>query len=440
MNLEREFSKNLAADLRNETAEKIKAVRKGPNNYKELKESDASSEDYESFGDFNEMIEAAKKNVIGSIFKTENYKNLVRNIEETLKIKKDLDINEIKKGYEREFEIILKNSPLSESEREEYLSTEALESMSLDNYLTLLKRLSGEAFYHVTRYGVRENTFSSTGGGHTVGEGTFLDSFNPLLEDGRINSFFSTVIRNPEMVNYYVDNEEISRLNDSGKTVKEMVDYIMNALQSEYFLDRESAHFSYGRDLHEMYGAENNYKLYFYYPVEYILQNDFVYKSRESSINIGDGYFNNRTGINQQYNDFEVFNFGDGVPINAGILCITGDVEVDPETGSQYIIKNGKPEVDKDGSFLKPVRTISSKDYWENYFNKNPKLKPSKILYYNFGTGSHFPNQDLQKMDKENSFRNVSDDKLEILMEYEKSAKDKLREMFKSAIKEKFGK
>ena len=52
--------------------------------------------------------------------------------------------------------------------------------------------MSGEAFYHVTRYGVRENTFMSTGGGHTVGEGEFLDNLTPLLKDGYIKDCTTT--------------------------------------------------------------------------------------------------------------------------------------------------------------------------------------------------------------------------------------------------------
>lgn len=438
MSLERDFSKNLAADLRKETADKIRSARGQADTFKELKRMKEIPKDYNNFSsDFNEKITAAKKNIFGNIFKTEEYQELVAEIEQSLKIKKESDINRIKKDYQQKFEEILGNCPLSEAEREKYLSTEALEKMSLDDYLFLLKRLSGEAFYHVTRYGVRENTFSSTGGGHTVGEGSFLDSFTSLLKDRKINSFFSTVVKNPEMINYYVDSKEVSELKASGKTAEEMVDYIMTSLQTSYFLDRESAHFSYGKPLHNMYGAENDYKFYFYYPVEYILQNDFVYKSRES-INIGHGYLSNRTGIDQQYNDFEIFNFGEGVSVNAGILCITGDIQVDPETGSQYIIKDGKPEADSDGNFLKPAKTINSQKYWESYFAKNPEIKPNKILYHNFGTSSYSPNDNLKELDKKNSFRNISEEELTSLMEYEKLAQDKLREMFQKAVQEKF--
>lgn len=54
--------------------------------------------------------------------------------------------------------------------------------------------------------------------------------------------------------------------------------------------------------------------------------------------------------------------------------------------------------------------TISSKEYWENYFNANPKARPSKILYYDFAeifTGLDFKDKPQlktgwYKIDKDN--------------------------------------
>lgn len=437
MNLERIFSKDLAGDLRKETADKIKEARNQPGSFSELKSVTELPDDYDHFGELKEKIEVAKKDIFGKIFKTEKYKELTSEVDELLKIKKESDVNKAQREYQKKFDNILKNCPLSETEREKYLATEAMEEMPLEDYLVLLKRLSGEAFYHVTRYGVRENTFESTGGGHSAGEGSFVNSITPLLEDGHINSATSTMINTPDRLSSSVKSEVIEKLKNEGKTADEIVNLVMSELDTGYFLDRESTHFSYGKDLHHMYGGEDNYKFYFYYPVEYILQNDFFHKTREQ-ITIGKGYYDNRAGIDQTYNDFEIFNFGEGVSTKAGILCITGDIQVDPETGSQYLLNNGKPELDEDGNFKKPSTTISSKEYWDDYFTKHPEIKPNKIIYDNFATGTHEHNQDLEKLAKNKEVYSQSEEKQKEFKEYETSTRDILKGMIQEIVKKEF--
>ena len=40
--------------------------------------------------------------------------------------------------------------------------------------------------------------------------------------------------------------------------------------------------------------AEDDYKFYFYYPVEYILHNDFYQKTREGQITLGMNTYHNQ--------------------------------------------------------------------------------------------------------------------------------------------------
>ena len=441
MKLERQFEKELAGDLRKETANKLKEVRQRPTSFSELnkktKDKKESSEEYDSV---KKNFETLKRDIWGKIFKTEKYREQEYLLSEILKNKKEVNIIEIQKEYQEKFNKILENCPLSKAEKEKYLSTESMEKMSLDDYLTLLKRLSGEAFYHVTRYGVRENTFMSTGGGHTEGEGSFIDSFNPLLKDGNINSFVSSITKDTSRAKSLLDKnkEAIEKLIKEGKSVDEIVDEIMRSLGSMYFLDRESTHFSYGKDLHRMYGGEKDYKFYFYYPVEYILQNDFFHKTRETQINIGQGYYYNKSGIDQQYNDIEIFNFGKGVPIEAGILCITGDIKVDPETGSQYLLKNGKPEIDENGEFKKPEKTISSKEYWENYFKLHPELKPNKIIYSEFYTSTSKLDPELEKCAESKNVFRQDDEKKKEFEKYAKINREIIRKVFTDIIQENY--
>lgn len=435
MTLEREFSKQLAGDLRKETADKLREARNQPETFKDLKDIKEPYPEYNT-GNFSvpEALEQLKSDIIGRIFKTENFRKKELFLSEVLRSKKQSDINKIEREYNNKFNKILGNCPLSLEEREKYLSTEALENMNINDYVTLLKRLSGEAFYHVTRYGVRENTFISTGGGHTSGENEFVNSFIPLLENRKINSCVSTIISDTERANSTINKEFLEKEKKAGKSVDEIVDKVLANFGTPYPLDRESSHFSYGKDLHHMYGGEDNYKFYFYYPVEYILQNDFYHSSREGQITIGKGYYYNKGGINQQYNDFEIFNFGEGVPINAGILCITGDIPVDPETGSQYLLKDGKPEIDDNGELKKPEKTIPSKEYWENYFKLNPDLKPNKLLYSEFYTHTSEERPDLKDWAKSKKITSQNEAKQREFRDYQKSTREDLRTVLKEVV------
>lgn len=437
MNLERKFGKELATDVRKETADKLREARKKPENFSDFRKSGTSVDEYK-FSDTKERLENLKKNILGRIFKTEKFRKEEALLNEFLKTEKENDIGEIKKDYEIKFEKILKSSPLTESEKEMYLSTESMEKMSLEDFLTLSKRLSGEAFYHVTRYGVRENTFMSTGGGHTMGEGEFVDNLTPLLKDGHIKDCTTTVISDNERAKSLVNQEFLKEQIEAGKTVEEIVDKALSGYGTQYFLDRESSHVSYGKDLHRMYGGEDNYKFYFYYPVEYILQNDFYHATRESQITIGQGYYHNQGGINQQYNDFEIFNFGKGIPTNAGILCITENIPVDPTTGSQYKLENGKPAIDENGGFKKPEKTISSQEYWENYFSLHPELKPSKVMYGEFYTSSYGENPELENWAKSKKIYKQDENKKQEFLDYQEEMREELRRSLTKVIEEKY--
>ena len=437
MNLERKFGKELAGNLRKETADKLREARKKPSTFSDFRKSNISTEEYR-YHNTKEGLENIKNNIWGRIFKTEKFRKEETLINELLRIEKEYNINDIKKDYEKKFTEILKKSPLTEEEKGKYLSTEAMEKMNLEDFLALSKRLSGEAFYHVTRFGVRENTFMSTGGGHTMGEGKFVDSFTQLLKDGYIKDCTTTLISDKERADSLINQEFIEEQIEAGRTAEEIVDKALSHYGTPYFLDRESSHVSYGKDLHRMYGGENDYKFYFYYPVEYILQNDFYQSTRESQITIGQGYYYNSGGIKQQYNDFEIFNFGKGIPINAGVLCITENIPVDPKTGSQYMLENGKPILGENGEFKKAQETITSKEYWENYFSLHPEIKPSKVIYGDFYTSSNEENEELKNWAKSKAIYNQDENKKQEFLNYRDKARESLREVLITVIKEKY--
>lgn len=255
------------------------------------------------------------------------------------------------------------------------------------------------------------------------------------MKDGKINSLSSTIIKNQNI--FFVNDSEIIESAKKGISVDDIIENIMRTYNGigGHYLDRESSHFSYGKDLHTRYGCEDDYKFYFYYPVEYILHNNFYQYNREN-INLGDAYYKNEFGIDNQYNDAHIFNFGEGVPVDAGILCISGDVKVDPNTGSQYIIKNGRKEVDEYGNFKKPEKTISSKEYWEKFFSENPEIKPNKIIYYNFFTRSEKENKNLKEWENRKVPQYQNEEKLKEFSDYSNESRVKIKEIARRQVEE----
>ena len=64
-------------------------------------------------------------------------------------------------------------------------SEEHLASLSLEEYVLLLKRFPGEMVAHVTRQGIRDHTGHMF---HAANEGAYADSFMRMVEDGRMRS------------------------------------------------------------------------------------------------------------------------------------------------------------------------------------------------------------------------------------------------------------
>lgn len=436
MNLEQKFSKDLAADLRDETAKKIKAVRARSL----AEEIDKRKKKETSKEGILLSLEKIKREILNKLSKTDQDRNDQAFIESTFKARKEFDIKQIKAEYQEKFNEIMASCPLSEQEREEYLNTENLEKMSLDDYLVLLKRLSGEAFYHATKYGIRESHSITNRFNHIEKEGQFVDSLSPILADGKIRSMLSTIISNEEKINRIINPILLKSLKESGASLEETADVLVTTYyNTNHPIDKESVHMSYGKELHEMYGGEKGYPIYFYYPVEYILQNDFFYSHRAGKIEIGSGNFKNQRDINLPHNDFEIFNFGEGVPINAGILCIDGKIMVDSKTGSQYLLdEDGRPKFGDDGSYIKALGTISAQEYWENYFKLHPELKPSKVMYESFSTEAENDNENLKEWAMSKDIFKQNKETWQAFVEHTKKDREALKQIIMKAIAKDF--
>jgi len=376
-NLRRKFSKQLAPELRQETARQLREARKKPVTFEEAKKFSGEFRDPKIEKDVSEM----KRNIFGRWFNTWDYRELKGDLEERLKLERKWDVENAKINFEKKFEKVLRNSPLTEEEQRKYLSEETIISMPLDDYLVLLKRLSGNFVSHVTRYGIREQTFLY----HSVGKGEFFTSFTDILKAKKLHSFFTNFVENPDAFKSIRANAK-RWIQESGMKGEELLNQLLAYYSSGNMpADKDSVHVAVNNIASSHYGSEKGYNFFFYFPAEFVAYNYYHHGRQEGELEHKEW-----TGYDQ-YNDMGIWNGGNGLPIDAGITCIPADVMVDRETGSQYKIVDGKPVIGADDEFVKAENPIRSHEYWENYFSEHPEQKPSKVLYGGLSTSAVGP-------------------------------------------------
>jgi hypothetical protein len=309
-----------------------------------------------------------KKDFWGRLFKTWHYKSLVRELDRHYSGERKQRMQSPISEYNKQLDEILRKTPLSKEEQEKYLDETYLCSLNTEDYFMLMRRLSGYFLAHVTRYGVREQVFSE----HNKGEGEFHDAFVDILEKKKLQSFFSNFIENPEQ--FQGMKPAISEMIAQGESREDIKDKIRRGLAGLENMpaDRDSVHFA-GNDTGEaLYGSEVGYNFYFYYPAEVIAYNYF-YSSKDAMMGLKQGDSYRRAGIGDggydKDNDISVWNGDEGIAVDAGIVCITGDVQVDRETGSKYKLDENKNPIINRGNIQK-LTALSEDEIFLNFAEK----------------------------------------------------------------------
>ncbi|MFH1392257.1 MAG: hypothetical protein ABIG90_01055 [bacterium] len=425
--------KILAHPLRDQAAQELKRARKVPKNYAELKEYSGELCDPK----IKEIAEKMKHDILGRIFKTLGYKELETTLAKRLESEKKQRIESSYENFEEKLYNILRRCPLSEEEQKKYLSEEAMTTMDLEDYLVLLKRLSGNYLTHVTRYGVREQTFMF----HHAGEGNFLTSFTDVLKEKKLHSFFTNIINEAPFLTSVIQEKIDYCLNNSDLRGEQLVneifdDFVREEKHGATAADKSSVHFALNDIAASCYGAEKGYDFYFYYPAEFIAHNYYTYIKKGGDLTYDEW---RRWSEYDQHNDVAIWNKGKGIPIDAGLVCVPADIMVDRETGSQYKLLNGEPvieKVDENGKkhFALAENPIRSQEFWEEHFNKHPGQRPSKMIYYHspFRTYAFYPpHKTYKELLTKQQFHTAAD--LPSYEEYIKyiygQFKDKIREL-----------
>ena len=321
----KDFSKEESSQERDQLAKKIKDTRA------EYFRSKDSNPELDQVQETKDIIEKISAFLPAKIIDFLRYMKVKSSMPENVKQEESQTVNlsesmkEAKKAID-EFYTKQKNkwavSPYSKEDIVQYFSPEHLASLSLEEYILLLRRFPSQMITHVTRQGIRDHVGAVN---HHAGMNKLWNGFKDVVEDGALKSSFAI---------HVTDNAKeeaiVNFLNLKNKTREEAVrdiDYIVGEDTQNHhgsFADRRSVHFATEEvaDIH--YGAETGNEIFFAYPSA-LIASQYVFSGQLTEAN--GGYHNN------------LWVFADekgGLNLDVGLVFIPKDVQVDPETGSKY--------------------------------------------------------------------------------------------------------
>lgn len=217
------------------------------------------------------------------------------------------------------------DAPFTPEELGEVFKPENLATLSTEEYILLMRRFPSEMVTHVTRQGVRDH---AVGMDHTAGIGEHQNGFVDMLADGEMKSFLGIYLK--EGVTRTGIKKLMTRL--SGKFGKdEDARIILEQLSTEgegeiveKWADRTSVHFAAEEVADDLYGSERGNEIFITFPSALIASQYFF------SGKLTDGTSGNKNDSWIWTKDQE------GIPIDAGLVFIPEDTQVDSESGSKY--------------------------------------------------------------------------------------------------------
>lgn len=252
----------------------------------------------------------------------------------------------LNKFYERQKEEWSK-TPYDVAEMKSLLTPEHLASLSLPDYIALLKRFPSYMITHVTRQGVRDHTGHS---GHTGGIWEYSDGFMKILQDGRLDSAVGTAFRDGMSKEAVAEFFGLDRFKTREEAMQAVENQLTNPLSGGY-PDRRAVHFAAEWVADYYYGSETGNEIFFAFPSVAIGAN-FYSK--------GNLFHKNET--NGGWDDTWIWNTNDtGIPVNMAIAFIPGEAQVDPKTGSKYELDENKKTVVNHARF-NTLKSLMQKD------------------------------------------------------------------------------
>ncbi len=210
---------------------------------------------------------------------------------------------------------------ISEQDIKEHFTAEHLAGLSTEEYILLMKRFPNEMVTHVSRRGIRDHTGFMY---HSAGVDEFHDSFDRVLESGKLQSALATKLeagKAEEMIRQYVQLDNA----DNRQDAIAMLDAEMEKQGFASVADVAAFHVATEDVADVYYGAESQNEVFVAHPSALIAAE---YMFSGSLTDAGGDASHNDTWIWMKEEE--------GIPLDAGFVFLPKDTMVDPETGSRY--------------------------------------------------------------------------------------------------------
>jgi len=278
-------------------------------------------------------------------------------------------------------------TPYSKEDIKTFFSLEYLSNLSLEEYTTLLKRFPNQMVTHVTRQGVRDHLGAVN---HWNGINKFTDGFKDVVEAGTLKSAFGIIVtenaKEEEIANFlklkYQTKEEA--VNSVESLFKEGTQH-----HDGSFVDKKTVHFATEEVADAHYGAETGNEIFFAYPSALIASQYFF----NGQLSKADGGSHN--------NQWVFLDEESGLDINAGLVFIPKNNQVDKKNGSKYELDEQMKPIEN-VELSEKVSQIISQDGFDEFVDKHVKIfsetyrgEIEKLMYSE-------PENDREKMIKEN--------------------------------------
>ena len=236
----------------------------------------------------------------------------------------------------------------------ENFSEEHLVSLSLEDYILLLKRFPAEMVTHVTRQGIRDHIGHMY---HTAGDGAYSNGFMKMVEDGRLRSPLGV---------YVIEGEKEKAIAkflylDNFKTKEEALNYlgILTGRQGGpgSYVDKTAIHFATEEVADYYYGSEKGNEIFVAYPSAHIASQYYFSGQLNES---GGGYWNDQwVWANEEK----------GMDLNAGLVFIPEEAKVNKKTGSRYELDESQNPI-KNSEYQAAFRRVVDSVDFHNFANQ----------------------------------------------------------------------
>lgn len=251
--------------------------------------------------------------------------------------------------------------PYTKEDIAKYFNEEYIQSLSVDDYALLLKRFPGNMITHVTRQGVRDHF---TIDNHNQGIGEFHNSFKNMLEKKQLHSAIGIELQQSskeKLVSGYLDqfikDMEIAGYKPDREGAYSRIESKLGygALKgSPYnFADRSAIHVATEQVADAIYGGERGNEIFFAFPSAFVA----------SQMEFGGQLKENIAG---SHNDQRIWaNLEKGMNLDAGLVFIPEETEVDAKTGSKYELDDNNNPVIIEGNITEIRKLTDSANFSE---------------------------------------------------------------------------